>query len=196
VAIQHSHLTWITVIRFVSIGAKFVTVVDLNGTPIEAKIRTTKCLKCIFWHLQVSIFRPKTVQMPNFSLIDTKRLQWFCWYEYILCFCYCISGSIFTHILVVAAAIFANCCVWCVYRSCSLCGKYRKDWSRIFCDAKNLVFPIWFPASTSFVLPPRLLLKRRSRPFFLDKRNPLLSESHFLSFWHLILSINHKINKK
>ncbi len=117
VVIHYLNLIWITVIRFVSIGAKFVTVVDLNGKRIEAKIRTTKCLKCIFWHLQVSIFRPKTVQMPNFSLIDTKRLQWFCWYEYILCFCYCISGSIFTDILVVAAAIFANCCVWCVNRA-------------------------------------------------------------------------------
>ncbi len=140
-------------------------------------------------------FRPKTVQMPNFSLIDTKRLQSFCWYEYILCFCYCISGSIFTDVLVVASAIFANCCVWCVNRAHLVWQISQGLKSHIF-YAKNLVFPMVSSINIICSPPPRLLLKRRSRPFFLEKRNPLLSESHFLSFWHLILSINHKINKK
>jgi hypothetical protein len=38
------------VIRFVSISAKFgiCTVVDLNGTLVEGKIRTFRCPMCVF----------------------------------------------------------------------------------------------------------------------------------------------------
>jgi hypothetical protein len=45
--------------------------VALNGTPVEAKIRTFKYLKGVYWLQQV---RPTTVQMTNFSLIETKRI--------------------------------------------------------------------------------------------------------------------------
>jgi hypothetical protein len=65
-----------TVIRFVSISAKFgiCTIVGLNGTLVKAKIRT--------WdHLNVSIsastsvqFRPTMVPMLNLALIETKRI--------------------------------------------------------------------------------------------------------------------------
>jgi hypothetical protein len=51
-----------TVIRFISISAKFAicTVVDLNGTLVEAKIRVP--------------VRPTTLQMPNLALTETKRI--------------------------------------------------------------------------------------------------------------------------
>ncbi len=59
-----------TVIPFVSINAKFgiCTVVGLNGTIVEAKIRTWNTRMCV-------PFRPRMVQMPNLLLIIWKGLQ-------------------------------------------------------------------------------------------------------------------------
>ena len=69
-------ILYYTVTRFVSIFG-ICTVVDLNGTLLEAKI-------CTKTHIQVSQvrvlastsvpFRPTTVQMPNLALIETKRV--------------------------------------------------------------------------------------------------------------------------
>ncbi len=72
-SVQNDHGT---VIHFFSISTKFgiYTFVGLSGqwTLIEAKICT--------WHLNVRIlvstsapFRPTTVQMPSFALIETKQ---------------------------------------------------------------------------------------------------------------------------
>ncbi len=71
-------LLFCTVIRFVSISAKYgiCTVVSLNGTLVEVKIRTWE-----LGHLNVYIlastsvpFWPTTMQMPNFALTETKRI--------------------------------------------------------------------------------------------------------------------------
>jgi hypothetical protein len=65
------HCIVYTFIRFVSSSAKFgiCTVVGLNGTLVDAKIRTFKCLKCV-----ILPFRPTTVQMSNLALIETKGI--------------------------------------------------------------------------------------------------------------------------
>ncbi len=57
-----------TVICFVSIGAKFgiCTIVGINGTLVEATIRTPKC------PMQVRILA--TVQMTILAQIDTKLI--------------------------------------------------------------------------------------------------------------------------
>ncbi len=71
-------LLFCTVIRFVSISTKFgiCNVVSLNGTIVAVKIRTWEWV-----HLNVHILAstsvllwPTTMQMPNFALIETKRI--------------------------------------------------------------------------------------------------------------------------
>ncbi len=65
-----------TVIRFVPIIAKFVicTVVGLNGTLVEAKIRTFKCPMSVFKLQQVFRLDPRRVQMPNLALREMKGI--------------------------------------------------------------------------------------------------------------------------
>jgi hypothetical protein len=74
-----------TVIRFVSNNAKFgiCTVVGLNGTLIEAKIRTWDTWMGVFTIASKSVtFRPLTVQMPNLELIGTKWITVMYYYYY------------------------------------------------------------------------------------------------------------------
>ncbi len=61
----------------VTISAKFgiCTVVGLNGTLVEAKIRTLKCLGQILASISVHCpFRSTTVQMSNLVLVEKKRI--------------------------------------------------------------------------------------------------------------------------
>ncbi len=86
------HAGWeCTVIRFVSISAKFAicTVVNLNGTLVEAKIRTFKCPKCVkaYFSFNKCPIEPTTVQMTNLALTETKREHgeggwWRLWFTY------------------------------------------------------------------------------------------------------------------
>jgi hypothetical protein len=80
-SISGCHIQPCTVIRFVSMNAKFgiCTVVGLNGTLVETKIRTLKCLVRILASTSVP-FRLTTVQMPNLVQIETKPItvwEWF-----------------------------------------------------------------------------------------------------------------------
>jgi hypothetical protein len=65
-----------TVISFVCISAKFgiCTVISLNGKLFEAKIRTFRCPKCVLASTSAPL-KPTTEQMPNYALIETKRIS-------------------------------------------------------------------------------------------------------------------------
>ncbi len=67
-----------TVIRFVSISAKFgiYTVVGLKGTLVESEIRTFKCpgANFSFNKCPISTQKATTLQMPNLTLIEKKRI--------------------------------------------------------------------------------------------------------------------------
>ncbi len=66
-----------TVSLFVSSSAKFgiFIVVGLNGTLVEAKLRTRDTWICVFYVKTSVLFKFMTVQMPNLTLIETKRIQ-------------------------------------------------------------------------------------------------------------------------
>ncbi len=59
-----------SVILFVSFSAKFgiYTIVGLNGTLLEDKIRTLKCPNQVYFFQQLYHLDPPTVQMPNLEL--------------------------------------------------------------------------------------------------------------------------------
>jgi hypothetical protein len=61
-----------TVIRFVLNSTKFgiCTVVGLNGTLVEAKIRSCDTLNVRILASKGVPFRPTTVQMPNLTLME------------------------------------------------------------------------------------------------------------------------------
>ncbi len=52
----------------------FAPFVSLNGTLVEAKIRTFKGPRCVFLASPSVPLRPTTKQMPNLALIKTKRI--------------------------------------------------------------------------------------------------------------------------
>ncbi len=76
--LKHNCLPYIhyTVIRFVSISAKFAicTVVGLNETIVEAKLHTWRHLNVRILASRSVPFRPTTNQMPNIALVETKEI--------------------------------------------------------------------------------------------------------------------------
>jgi hypothetical protein len=75
-----------TVIRFVLNSTKFCicTVVGLNGTLVEAKIRPWDTLNVRILASSSVPFRPTTMQMPNYALIEHKLITVYVCTKYLI----------------------------------------------------------------------------------------------------------------